>query len=918
MARVYAALVVALRAVIPLAWIAAAVWATVSLPPLGSAGSAPLDDLVAQGGGSAGQQQYATRRFGFPLFTDTVVVSRDPGGLPPGTQERHARAALAVRERRTQDLPELRAVLPISDAAGAPLQPGAKAESVVDYLFLADAANLLERRETANRYASKYLGGERAGVVGTTGAAPARLAQYEEIQDALPLVEAASVGLILLVVGLAFRSLGAPLVTLFTAAIAYLIAIRVLPYVGQRAGATVPSEVEPIIVVLLLGLVTDYSVFFLSETRRRLRRGQKRVRAVRAATRRTAPIVFTAGLIVAAGTGALMVGELGFFRAFGPGLAITTLIALAVSITLVPALLGLFGARLFGGDLKAGRAAVEGPVPIEDTDAHAIERARHSVRADEPRRSGAPSRWAHFRLALTRPVTALRRVRHLARVAQTSTWRLLVARIASARFVALPIAIVCIALLAFLAGYARDTALGLGFVGALPPGNQARQAATAASEGFAPGVLSPTEIDLEQPGIATRGPQLARLEDLIAREPGVAAVIGPREQPPPPAPRILVTGDGNAARLAVVLDVDPLGAPAIDRLEDLRARLPALLRQSGLGAPRTLVGGETAVAAETVDRVLDDLKRIGVVALAVNLLLLVLFLRALIAPLFLLAASVLGLAASLGVTTFVFQDLLGHDDLTYYVPFAAAVLLVALGSDYNVFVAGRIWEEARWMRLREAIAVAAPAAAKAVTVAGIALAASFALLAIVPLRSFREFAFVMAVGVLIDTFLVRSMLVPALTSLLGEASWWPGQRLRGMSAEEIVEHVAARTDLSWDGAAEVTKSTLAALSDRITPRERQVLARHLPRELAGALKGSSERPERFPVGEFLARARDLSGNGASEQAMRVYATAVLVTLEEAAPDDLAYVRAQLSDDYDVLFSMPPADDVAGGAVSGAR
>ena len=66
--------------------------------------------------------------------------------------------------------------------------------------------------------------------------------------------------------------------------------------------------------------------------------------------------------------------------------------------------------------------------------------------------------------------------------------------------------------------------------------------------------------------------------------------------------------------------------------------------------------------------------------------------------------------------------------------------------------------------------------------AGIALAASFALLAIVPLRSFREFAFVMAVGVLIDTFLVRSLLVPALTSLFGEASWWPGRRLRGMSA----------------------------------------------------------------------------------------------------------------------------------------
>ena len=138
------------------------------------------------------------------------------------------------------------------------------------------------------------------------------------------------------------------------------------------------------IVVLLLGLVTDYSVFFLSESRRRLRRGQSRIEAVRGATGRTAPIVLTAGLIVAAGTGALVVGKLGFFRAFGPGLAATTLVALLVSITLVPALLALFGARLFGGS-----AAAKGPVPLEDTDTHEIEHARRRLGTGEP---GGPHR----------------------------------------------------------------------------------------------------------------------------------------------------------------------------------------------------------------------------------------------------------------------------------------------------------------------------------------------------------------------------------------------------------------------------------------------------------------------------------------------------------------------------------------------
>ena len=204
------------------------------------------------------------------------------------------------------------------------------------------------------------------------------------------------------------------------------------------------------------------------------------------------------------------------------------------------------------------------------------------------------------------------------------------------------------------------------------------------------------------------------------------------------------------------------------------------------------------------------------------------FLRALVAPLYLLAASVLGLAATLGLTTFFFQDLLGRDQLTYYVPFATAVLLVALGSDYNVFVAGRIWREARWRRVPEAIAVATPSAAKAITVAGLALAASFALLAIVPLDAFQEFAFVMAVGVLIDTFVVRSLLIPALTALVGERAWWPGRRVDPLASESLEERVAERAGLAVGAAGRATEAALATLGERIDRREREELAKRLP------------------------------------------------------------------------------------------
>ena len=161
-------------------------------------------------------------------------------------------------------------------------------------------------------------------------------------------------------------------------------------------------------------------------------------------------------------------------------------------------------------------------------------------------------------------------------------------------------------------------------------------------------------------------------------------------------------------------------------------------------------------------------------AFLVNVVLLMVFLRSLVAPLYLVGASALALAATIGLTTFVFQGVLDYSSLTYYVPIAVAVLLISFGSDYNVFVVGRIYQERRDRPLREAIEVAMPSASRAVTVAGVTLACSFATLALIPLSSFREFAFAMFVGVLLDTFVVRSLLIPALISTVGDRSWWPG------------------------------------------------------------------------------------------------------------------------------------------------
>jgi RND superfamily putative drug exporter len=230
--------------------------------------------------------------------------------------------------------------------------------------------------------------------------------------------------------------------------------------------------------------------------------------------------------------------------------------------------------------------------------------------------------------------------------------------------------------------------------------------------------------------------------------------------------------------LAVIERSDPLGANAIVRVRQLRQDLPHLLRAAGLPGARFEVGGETALVGEAIDAAVRDLARIALVIGLVILLLLGLFLRAFLAPVYLLAASVLALLAALGLTVWIFQDLLGYGSLVYYVPFVVSVLLISLGSDYNVFVVGRIWEEARRRPLREAVAVAAPRASRAITTAGLALAAGFGLLALVPLIQFREIAVAMALGILLDTFVVRSLLVPALVVLFGRAGAWPGRAAR--------------------------------------------------------------------------------------------------------------------------------------------
>lgn len=712
-----ARLLVRLRYAIIVFWLAVTVAAVLLLPTLREAQVGSLGDLVPTDANALAAELRSAELFQFPLLSRTLIVQRDPDGLSAAAQGRVVRRAVALNRGELPGLTGIAGALPFTNALGRPPFSRERSTTGITYLFFPTDIGQVGRSGLAERLVERHVTGVGDGRVSITGAVPARAEQREVIEDSLPLVELATVAVVALAVGLHFRALGPAFLTIAAVAVSYLISIRAMALIGQRVGISVPSEIEPVVVVLLFGVVTDYSIFFLSRFRRALGEGESPQPAAERTARDLLPIIVTAGLTVAGGSAALVVANLGFFQAFGPGMAMAVLIGLAVAITFIPAGLAVAGARLFWP-----RAAGADPVRTDD------ERDSRTVR-----------------LATRRP------------------WLVTVG---------------CAALLLGAASGLSDVRLGNPLIRGLPEESEVRRGYRDARAGFAAGILSPTVVIVERHGIASlRGP-LARLERLLAEQPGVAAVVGPREQPIGRPFGAVLSRTGNAARFFLVLESDPLGGRGIRRIQALERRLPELLRRTGLGGAGASLAGDTALASEVVSGTVDDIGRIAPAALAVILIVLVVFLRALVAPLYLLAASVLALAASLGLTVYVFQDLLGHGELTYYVPFAASVLLVALGSDYNVFLVGRIWQEARELPLRRAVTMAASRATTSITLAGIVLAVSFALLAIVPIRPFRELAFAMSIGLLIDALLVRTVLVPALVTIAGERSAWPGRAIR--------------------------------------------------------------------------------------------------------------------------------------------
>jgi RND superfamily putative drug exporter len=228
----------------------------------------------------------------------------------------------------------------------------------------------------------------------------------------------------------------------------------------------------------------------------------------------------------------------------------------------------------------------------------------------------------------------------------------------------------------------------------------------------------------------------------------------------------------DVTRLYVILADDPYSTTAFNTAQTLRSAMTGDAATYG-DASHVYVGGPTAEFLDVQRTISEDFLRVAIITVIGVFIVLVLLLRALIAPIYLVLTVLLSFGASMGLSTMIFQDYLGHAGVNYFVPLLVFVLLVALGSDYNIFLMSRVREESDKRGVKDGIRFASARTGTVITSAGIILAGTFAALMTAQVQILFQVGFAVALGVLIDTFVVRSMLVPAITAFVGDFAWWP-------------------------------------------------------------------------------------------------------------------------------------------------
>ncbi len=291
-------------------------------------------------------------------------------------------------------------------------------------------------------------------------------------------------------------------------------------------------------------------------------------------------------------------------------------------------------------------------------------------------------------------------------------------------------------------------------------------------QSFPAGANAPTNI------VVTDEAKLDAIRTAVADAPGVA-VISPEEEQGP-----------TGVKLEATLDQDPYSTAGFDLVPGIREAA------HGAGGDGVLVGGPTAEEYDLRQSAARDNRLVVPIALVLVMLILMALLRAVVAPLVLIGTVILSYGAAMGIATFFFENVFDFPGLDPTLPLFAFIFLVALGIDYNIFLMTRVREETVTHGTREGMLRGLAVTGTVITSAGIVLAGTFSALAVLPLVSLTEIGFTIAIGVLLDTFIVRTLLVPALVLEIGDRVWWPSALASGAgtdTARKPADQVATET-----------------------------------------------------------------------------------------------------------------------------
>ncbi len=528
---------------------------------------------------------------------------------------------------------------------------------------------------------------------------------------------AATVLLVLVLLGLIYRAVLVALTPLVVVFLSYTVASAFV-YLYADSGASVSSNGTTILIVLMFGVGTDYSLLLVSRYREELRRREDKHEAMGRALRRTGPTILASGLTVALAMLVLALADTRLTSSLGPVAAIGVACAMVAGLTLLPALLTIFGRVGFW----PRRALV-------DCDPEHPETGRQGV-------------WRRFGdKVLERPLPAL-----LVTVVAFGAGAL--------------------GLLAYKVDYSTTNFF--------KESVDSVEGFDVLSEAFPAGTLAPTTVLVERSDGKVSRADVAAAVDSVQGVDGVARAT----------PTGLRSDDGQFASIDVILEDDPYKESTLDVVPEVRDSLDDL----GPGV-QALVGAGTAIQYDYDQTIQSDLKLIVPIALAVIATILAVLLWSLVAPLVLIASVILSFFCTLGLSILFIRYVVGDPGFDASLPTFAFIFLVALGIDYTIFLMARVREEARRHGTREGTLRALAATGPVITSAGIILAGTFSVLMTLPVTYTFDLGFMVALGILLDTFIVRTIMVPAAVELLGDRIWWPSSASRGGTLrEETGEH----------------------------------------------------------------------------------------------------------------------------------